>query len=48
MGHIVDSSKINRLHERYLQKIYNDKRLFFEDLLERIILSIYTAKTYMH
>ena len=35
MGHIVDSRKINRLHERYPRIIYNDKRTFFLDLLEK-------------
>ena len=28
-------NKINRLHERCLQLIYNDKRSSFEDLLEK-------------
>ena len=28
-------NKINRLHERCLRLIYNDKRSFFEDLLEK-------------
>ena len=29
------NNKINRLHERYLQLICNDKRSSFEDLLEK-------------
>ena len=29
------NNKINRLHERYLRLIYNDKRSSFEDLLEK-------------
>ena len=31
----TNNSKINRLHERCLQLIYNDKKSFFEDVLEK-------------
>ena len=30
----TENSKINRLHERCLRLIYNDKKLSFEELLE--------------
>ena len=30
----TNNNKINRLHERCLQLIYNDKKLSFKDLLE--------------
>ena len=31
----INNNKINRLHERCLRLIYNDKKSFFEDLLEK-------------
>ena len=30
----TNNNKINRLHERYLRFIYNDKKSCFKDLLE--------------
>lgn len=38
------NNKINRLHERCLQIIYNDKTTSFEQLLEKKILSLYTKE----
>ena len=40
------NNKINRLHERCLKIIYNDKRSNFEEL--KIILSLYTTTIYKH
>ena len=31
----INNSKINRLHERCLRLIYNDKKSSFEDLLQK-------------
>ena len=41
-------NKINRLHERSIRLIYNDKRSSFEDLLEKNDSVLYTITIYMH
>ena len=38
------SNKINRLHERCLRLIYNEKKFSFEELLEIIVLSLFTIE----
>ena len=42
------NNKINRLHERCLRIIYNDKTSTFKELLEKDILSPYTIETFKH
>ena len=38
------NSKINRLHEKCLLLIYNDKKSFIEDHWKQIVLSLFTIE----
>ena len=39
------NNKINRLHERCLRLLYKNKKSSFQDLLERMVLSLFTIGT---
>ena len=40
------NNKINRLHERCLRLIYSDRKYCFEELLEKVTLSLFTIETW--